>query len=452
MNAAALHKFIKDRTDIPVFQKAAGVLLVNMLGILVNFLLQMWIARKFGITQFGQYSYTITIIYFLLTISILGMDTVSLRFLPVYDTDNKQSLISGFLRFSFWSVIVTSTILGTTMVLVVWYIRSGIEKDLLNCIFASAILLPMLSLFQLYVARLRAFNRPVVSQMYEKILRPVGVGVLAGIFVVILGFRAVAPVVIFSEIVSTLLVLVVLALYFDSRVIKTVSGSSREYQAAFWSSAGTQFLMISLLQLLLARVDILMIGWMLDTTQAGIYRIANNTANFVLFGLIAVNSVVAPRFADLYASGKREKLQRVVTTATGFTLLISIPVTLCIISLGSWILSLFGHGFGVGYPVLVLLSLGHLINVLCGSVGFLMAMTGHQREAIQVLGVAAGLNILLNLALVPEYGIIGSSVAKLITVSLWNIALVIVIRKKVYIDPSVFMVFRYLIKKQLKET
>ena len=48
----------------------------------------------------------------------------------------------------------------------------------------------------------------------------------------------------------------------------------------------------------------------MDTTEAGIYKIAENAGNFVLHSsLMAVNMVVAPRFADLYAGGKREQLQ-----------------------------------------------------------------------------------------------------------------------------------------------
>jgi len=55
-----------------------------------------------------------------------------------------------------------------------------------------------------------------------------------------------------------------------------------------------------------------------------------------------------------------------------------IPVLICTL-FPVFVLNFFGEEFVAAAPLLVVLSLGQLINVATGSVGFLLLMSGHEK-------------------------------------------------------------------------
>jgi O-antigen/teichoic acid export membrane protein len=67
-----------------------------------------------------------------------------------------------------------------------------------------------------------------------------------------------------------------------------------------------------------------------------------------------------------------------------------------------------------------------------GSIGgYLLTMTGHQRDASIVIASTAVFNLLLTLVLTPMFGIIGTATATAIAVLLRGILLAVIVRRKV---------------------
>jgi O-antigen/teichoic acid export membrane protein len=79
------------------------------------------------------------------------------------------------------------------------------------------------------------------------------------------------------------------------------------------------------------------------------------------------------------------------------------------------IMRIFGHDFSAGWPILVIGTLGQLVNCGVGSVGFLLLMSGNQRRLVRVQAIMAVVMIVLSLLLVPHWGILGAAVAAAIT-------------------------------------
>jgi O-antigen/teichoic acid export membrane protein len=69
-------------------------------------------------------------------------------------------------------------------------------------------------------------------------------------------------------------------------------------------------------------------------------------------------------------------------------------------------------------------------------------MTGRQRVSVMVFGISTGLNLILNLLLIPPYGILGAAVATTITVIFWNLAFVLFNIIRLGINPTVFSTLR----------
>ena len=74
--------------------------------------------------------------------------------------------------------------------------------------------------------------------------------------------------------------------------------------------------------------------------------------------------------------------------------------------------------------------LGQFVNIMCGSVGYFLTMTGEQKAFNYIIFMGGGVNILLNLLLIPKYGIDGAAAASFVSTCLWNIAALKYIKNK----------------------
>jgi len=193
-----------------------------------------------------------------------------------------------------------------------------------------------------------------------------------------------------------------------------------EYRHKEWLSVARVLLLVSGLNLVLARIDVLMVGSMISTRDAGIYSVSSLAASFVGFGLSSVNAIAAPLIADLHSQGHRRELQRILLLAARGVLVFSVLCTIALALGGRYALGLFGPEFTSGYYILVILAGGGLINALGGSVGFLMTMTGHQTVAAKVLLVTAVLNVVLNAVFIQLWGVTGAAIATAVATLVWN--------------------------------
>jgi O-antigen/teichoic acid export membrane protein len=80
--------------------------------------------------------------------------------------------------------------------------------------------------------------------------------------------------------------------------------------------------------------------------------------------------------------------------------------------------------------VLSILAIGQFVNVITGSVGYLLTMCGYERLQRNNFAVCAVLSVLLNVLLVPRMGAIGAAIATAATLAVQMlIAAAIVWRK-----------------------
>ena len=82
---------------------------------------------------------------------------------------------------------------------------------------------------------------------------------------------------------------------------------------------------------------------------------------------------------------------------------------------------------------MAILVLGQLVNVGSGSVALLLNMTGYEWDTAKGVGIAAGVNFVLSLLLIPIVGIEGAAMANAVSVAVWNILMAGWVYKKLKI-------------------
>jgi O-antigen/teichoic acid export membrane protein len=178
-----------------------------------------------------------------------------------------------------------------------------------------------------------------------------------------------------------------------------------------WIRSAVPLMFLAVLQILNAKLDILMLGSMVGTRETGIYSVATRGAGLITYVLVAVNAALGPAIASLNVSQDRQRLQSMITKSSRIVLLISLPACVGLIVFGGFFLRIFGQDFVSGRTALSILCLGQLFSAAMGSVNLLLIMTGHERDALVTLGGSTILNAALNLLLIPRWGIEGAAIA-----------------------------------------
>ena len=158
--------------------------------------------------------------------------------------------------------------------------------------------------------------------------------------------------------------------------------------------------------------------------------VAQRTAMLSSFILIAVNLVVAPRFAKLYRDNDMAQLERLAIKSVKLISLFALPVIGVMLVFPSFLMSLFGSEFKEGAILLQILAVGQFINAMTGSVGFLLIMTGHERDLRNITLMSGSLTLFLTWFLTTQFNIIGAAIGTAIAVATQNLLAVYFVKKR----------------------
>ena len=184
--------------------------------------------------------------------------------------------------------------------------------------------------------------------------------------------------------------------------------------------------------------DVLVISHYMSPADVGIYFAAGKTMALIMFVHYAVGSAVANKFAALNARGDKEGLRAFVKDAVNWTFWPSLAGAAIILALGKPLLWLFGPQFASGYPVMCILVVGFLFRSSMGPAEFLLNMLGEQTLCATVLTAAAMLNVALNFALVPNFGLVGAAAATSISLMMAALMNSIVVWRRLDIEIAIW--------------
>ena len=103
---------------------------------------------------------------------------------------------------------------------------------------------------------------------------------------------------------------------------------------------------------------------------------------------------------------------------------------------GEWVLSFFGPAYAEGTLVLVLLALGLLFDAATGPSKIVMMMTGHERAYVGIFGIIMGLGFLVQIAVIPIFGIVGAAAANMGARIIAQVAIALWCRFRIGLDTS----------------
>jgi O-antigen/teichoic acid export membrane protein len=106
------------------------------------------------------------------------------------------------------------------------------------------------------------------------------------------------------------------------------------------------------------------------------------------------------------------------------------PVVVFIFFFADLLMGFFGEEYIQAAYLLRILIIGQFINVITGSVGFLLNMTGHEKDMRNVVFFSGPLALGLGLSLTPIYGPTGAAIATAIALASQNLIAVYMVKRR----------------------
>lgn len=397
-------------------------------GSLLTLLVTLVIAKKLGAESSGLYFLGFAIVTFLANVSRLGLDNAVLKLVSInYHRDN------GLVASIILSALLIIGFVGLILSFLIIYWSEFFSLLLFENYRVSIVTNKMVPYM---VVSSWCFIIAMALQGMQKLIHSIFVtNIIINIFLLLflwfidnLSALKVVNILIFSALIN-----LCSGIYFlrpilrENRKIKLVLKE-------LVTLAKPLFIIVLCNQCLLWLGQIVL-GIYGTPAEVSNFAVAQRISMLVSFFLMAINLVVAPKYARLYNSNDLASLKKLVALTGRINVAITIPIVLIVILFSEAFFAYFGNGYDKASFALIILALGQLLNAITGSVGYLLSMTGHEKNMRNNSVVSALFMIVLSFTLIKFYGVNGAAIATAFSVALNNFLNLYSVNKHVGVNP-----------------
>lgn len=405
-----------------VLWNMASLAFLAVAGLLLNFA----IGRFYGPAALGLFNIVFALYIFLSQLGVLGIHFSVLRYVSEYaarDADKASCVVSGaVLLVGLVSTVVTlAAVLATP--LVAWlYPLDGIKT-------AWLAILPGLWCFCVNKVLLAAINGAEHMRAFAVLqaLRYMLILLALGVF---LALRPAAEWIVIVITAGEALLLPVLV-----GVLNAIVPSWNWQGGKAWVRKhlefGTKVFLSGTIGELNTRIDVLLLGSMLDSTRAGIYSVALLLAEGFAQAIVVMRNNVNPLITRQLTGGNKDEFVRFARRLSGwFALFMLVAGTGLVTAFAltvTWLLPDASFG-GAIWPLAILVG-GLVVASPYMPFGMILAQSGRPFEQTLFSGVVLGSNVVFNAALIPLFGINGAAMGTALSYAVTASVLAVIISR-----------------------
>lgn len=402
-----MHKKVKSEIFKAIFLTflARGLVTAGSLFLLIV------LGNLFGPEGVGAYALSQSVIWAAAIVSRYGMNDAVMRFVS-QDRDNIKSLV--YLRWGTERALYLSTFSGCVIFFLSNIVASFFDSEGLKVLLVGvAFSVPAFTLSFIFSGFLKGVRKPASSILLEN----GSVALLTGLFTLAGGFfwpeRGI-EVVSWAFAISAWLVFLqgVYQVYsWKKAAIRSVDLVSTVSSKALFLESSSSFFVISLSRLMHLVVGVMIVGWLLNETDVGLFKAAQQAAALISFIFIVISAIFPPRFATLFHEKDKAGLYLLVKKSSVLGLVLAAPMFVVCFFFPHWVLSVIGGEFVEAELLLRVIAFGQIINVALGGMGPLLNMTGNEKVMRNISLTSNALGLLLFFLLIPLMGVVGAAVS-----------------------------------------
>ena len=396
----------------------------TILGFINGFLL---FPRIIGAEIYGFTHLLMYIAAIIFVVGNLGLSRITLKFFPRYKQKGKTDIFLGLL--------IIILILGIVISLAGAYIFKGTiienftDESTLELTEKFYFLIPFFIIIHACVTFLIAITqgilRPRIGVLFNEVISRILTSIL--IFLFFLDYIStdtfivlflVKHALVFIGILIFLIYESRLKIVFDKSEISTmVDKELVDYGLTnALSTMGSQ---------LFSKVDTICIGYLISSGAVGIYLPFFFISKIIAMPHEGLSRIISPMMSYNWEEKNMTKLKQLYQDSA-----LNVSVVSCLIFIGiilnqELIFYILPEEYGGQFYTLLFLCIAQLIHILNGYSGILINYSPRYRMDLFFKMLMVGLVIVTNLMLIPIYGIQGAAIATAISLTTWNLVVLI---------------------------
>jgi O-antigen/teichoic acid export membrane protein len=397
--------------NIILAAKGGGIAFVgNLFVFFFRFLFGLVLARLLGAELMGLYSLSTTITDMTAVIAEIGIGAGVVRFVSIAIGQKDKAKLWGVIQTGLAVPVVTSVLLAIGVFVLAEPIALGFfhRPDLIPVLRMGSLGIPFTVLIAVQSSITQAFKHMEYKVYGEDITLNLLKLVLTVVFLVI-GFGVVGVALahnISLLVVTAMFFLFVNKLFSLKRPLNTAKRNPREL-----FGFTLPLYLNQLLSGFSGSIESLILGSLGLVSGVGVYGTALRLSAVGMLFHRSLQRIAMPMISDLYDRREMGQLKRVYRTTTKWGMTFNLPIFLVIALFANPLLLIFGDEFVAGATGLIILAFANLFNASTGVCGSMITMTGHPKLTFANSVIYLVLNIALDVALIPLWGITGAALA-----------------------------------------
>lgn len=407
---------------------------VKIISSVCAFFLNLIVARDLGAEQSGYFFLAQGVIIFIANISRQGFDSALIRYVASYNIYRDNRRICSL---SVYAVFRTLTISVVFSILI--YIFSDpisivifSKPTFCETLKISAWIIPGLSIVQL-IGYCFQGKKEIASAMLYQTAFVATIGL--GCFYIFSPNTSEYAIKLYLSCVYFASIIAIMHWFyqFDEYYFKYDDVEKKKVN----NTIKSMFMILCMTQLTQWSGQFIL-GAFATSSQIALFATALRTAMLISFILIAVNAIAAPRFAESFRTGNMDDIKSVALSSSRMMTIAAFPVLVIMWLFAPLIMGLFGSEFSSAGNVLRILAFGQFINVITGSVGYLLQMTGNEVTLRNNMFISCIVLFICSFLFIPILGVTGAAISTSISIATQNILCVYKVKQKLGFNTLVF--------------
>ena len=430
----------KSETFKKYFKNTSWLFVEKILRLLISLIVTILVVRYLGPEQFGLLSYAISFYGLFTAISILGLESISIRELVKYP-ERRDNILGSVFLLRLVGGIVTIILIALTLFI------SGEPTDIsiLILIISTSAIFQSLSVIDYYF-------RAEVKAKYSVYVMTASVLFISSIKILLIILEA--PLIYFAIVFSVEFFAAATGflLVYKHNKLKIINWKFRKETAVNLLKDSWPLILSGLVIAIYTKIDQVMIKNMLDSKELGYYAAAVRLSEAWYFIPVALTNSIFPAIINAKNVSDKfyfNRMQKLYDILAWMGISIAVPVSI----FSSDIINiLFGSEFQSAAPVLTIyIWAGVAVFLGVASSQYLITENFTKLSFFRTF-IGMIFNVILNLILIPKYGIVGAAVATLVSYSVATFSLIFISKTSLQIKmmlKSIFLItfIQYLFEK-----
>lgn len=376
-------------------------LIYQILILIIPLITAPYLSRVVGAEGVGTYSYTYSIVYYFMLLTLLGINNYGNRSIAKVREDKEK------LSTTFWGIYLFQLLMGTIMLAAYkgyLCIFNNEHQDiaLIETLFVVSAMLDINWLF----FGLEEFKKTITRNIFVKILSVVL------IFTFVKDANDLWKYTLIMA--GTTVLSQVLMWFFVKKKIKFTKITLADIKKHIKPNL---VLFIPVIAVSLYKMmDKIMLGRLANVTEVGYYENAEKIVNIPVTLITALGTVMLPRISNMTSRGDNDKIKEYISKSINFVMFMSWVMCFGLIAIGKNFAPFYFGGEFQKTGILIMLLALTLPFLSFANVLRTQYLIPLERDKIYIISVSLGAisNLIMNLIFIPKFGSMGACIGTIV--------------------------------------